>query len=252
MDMHMEKKDYFSRQSQEYAVFRPTYPEDLYAFIFRHLKDWSSAWDCATGNGQVARYLADYFQTVYATDISQQQLDQAFTARNISYSLAPAEHTAFADNQFDLITVAQALHWFDLKSFYSEATRTAKPGGLLAVWGYGLLSIDAVIDELFLDFYNHKTGPYWDPARQLVENHYRDIPFPFETLPCPGFNITVHWTPDQFAGYLRSWSATQKYIASHGVNPVTAFMEALAEIWSIDEIKRVTFPVFLKLGIIRK
>jgi SAM-dependent methyltransferase len=248
----MEKKDYFSQQSETYAAFRPTYPEELYAFIFRHLKDRSCAWDCATGNGQVARYLADYFHSVYATDISQQQLDHAFAAKNISYSVAPAERTRFEDNQFDLITVAQALHWFDLPSFYKEANRTAKPGGLLAVWGYGLLSVDPLIDELFLDFYNHKTGPYWDPARRLVENHYRDIPFPFETLPCPGFNISVQWTPDQFAGYLQSWSATQKYIESHGMNPVTPFMDALLDVWGKDEMKRINFPVFMKAGIIRK
>lgn len=248
----MEKKDYFSRQSKAYAAFRPTYPEELYAFIFRHLKGRSCAWDCATGNGQVARRLADYFHAVYATDISQQQLDHAVAARNIFYSAAPAEVTPFGDNQFDLITVAQALHWFDLHSFYREANRTAKPGGLLAVWGYGLLTVDPVVDDMFLDFYNHQTGPYWDPARRLVENHYRDIPFPFETLPCPEFNISVRWTPDQFAGYLQSWSATQKYIADHGINPVTSFMDSLLNVWGKDETKLVTFPVFMKLGIIRK
>lgn len=248
----MEKKDYFSRQSKAYAAFRPTYPEELYAFIFRHLEDRSCAWDCATGNGQVARRLADHFDAVYATDISQQQLDQAVAASNIFYSAAPAELTPFGDNQFDLITVAQALHWFDLPSFYKEANRTAKSGGLLAVWGYGLLTVDPVIDELFLDFYNHKTGPYWDPARRLVENHYRDVSFPFEEIPCPDFNISVQWTPDQFGGYLQSWSATQKYIAKHGVNPVPSFMDSLRDVWGKDESKRVSFPVFMKLGIIRK
>lgn len=248
----MEKKDYFSRQSKAYAAFRPAYPEELYAFIFRHVRNRSCAWDCATGNGQVARHLADYFDTVFATDISQQQLDHAFPAKNISYALAPAEHPSFADNQFDLITVAQALHWFHLPSFYEEVRRTGKPQGLLAVWGYALLTIDPVIDELFMDFYNHKTGPYWDPARKLVENHYRDIPFPFDEIPCPDFQIRVQWTSDQFAGYLQSWSATQKYISSHGVNPVDAFMENLRPFWEPGEVKRVTFPVFMKAGLIGK
>ena len=247
----MEKKDYFSGQSKVYATFRPTYPEDLYHFIFTHLENRSCAWDCATGNGQVARYLASHFDSVYASDISQQQVDNAFPAKNIFYSVSAAERTTFAKHQFDLITVGQSLHWFNLPEFYREVKRTAKPGGLLAVWGYALLTIDPVIDALLMDFYKNKTGPYWDEARKLVENHYRDIPFPFEQIECPEFNIRVGWTPDQFAGYLTSWSATQKYIKTHGVDPVDSIRETLRSVWQKHEVKSVTFPVFMKLGRIR-
>ncbi|HEX6226203.1 MAG TPA: class I SAM-dependent methyltransferase, partial [Chryseolinea sp.] len=120
-------KDLFSSHSKIYAAFRPTYPKALYEFIFQHVGGKNSAWDCATGNGQVAKYLSYYFDKVYATDISQQQLDQAAREENIFYSKTPAERTGFPDDQFDLITVAQALHWFDRDSFYSEALRVAKP-----------------------------------------------------------------------------------------------------------------------------
>lgn len=244
----MEKKDYFSRQSKQYAAFRPTYPEPLYQFIFEHVENRSCAWDCATGNGQVARYLASYFDKVYATDISRQQLDHAFRARNIFYSASPAERTSFPDGNFDLITVAQALHWFDLSLFYQEVKRTAKRNGLLAVWGYGLLSVDATVDHFFIDFYKNQTGPYWDVARKLVDSRYREIPFPFEEIPCPDFAITIEWSLGQFAGYLNSWSAVQKYISKHGANPVDAFIENLALVWKPAEVKVVSFPVFLKLG----
>ena len=77
-------KDFFSSQSKVYAAFRPTYPKELYQFIFRHLTEKKVAWDCATGNGQVAQYLASYFNEVYATDISQQQLDHA-VGKKISF-----------------------------------------------------------------------------------------------------------------------------------------------------------------------
>lgn len=244
----MEKKDYFSRQSKQYAAFRPTYPEALFQFIFRHLNKRSSAWDCATGNGQVARHLAGHFDQVYATDISRQQLDQAFRARNIQYSVASAEHTTFPDHHFDLIAVGQALHWFNLPEFYKEVTRTAVPGGLLAVWGYALLSVNEEIDELFMDFYKDKTGPYWDAARKLVDNHYRDIPFPFDEIPCPDLEFSVEWTSGQFAGYLNSWSAVQRYIGEHGSNPVDPFMLTLQQVWPAGEVRTVTFPVFFRMG----
>jgi ubiquinone/menaquinone biosynthesis C-methylase UbiE len=242
------EKDYFSRQSQAYAAFRPTYPEELYQFIFKHLKRKSTAWDCATGNGQVARYLASHFDSVYATDISRQQLAHAPPSEKIVYSVCPAERTSFENQQFDLITVAQALHWFKLDEFYKEVKRTSRPGGLLAVWGYALLTVEPAIDELFMDFYKVKIGPYWDPARRLVENHYRDVPFPFEEINSPRFNIVLRWTAEEFGGYLNSWSATQKYISKEGENPVNAFMETLRPLWKQNEVKAVTFPLFMKLG----
>jgi len=128
----MERKDYFSRQSDVYAAFRPTYPENLYRFVFSHLGKTHSAWDCATGNGQVASYLATRFHRVYATDISEQQLKNAIQAPNIIYSISSAEQTDFRDHQFDLITVAKALDWFDLSKFYREVTRTCRPGGAIS------------------------------------------------------------------------------------------------------------------------
>ena len=242
------EKDYFSKQSEAYAAFRPTYPGELYQFIFKHLKRKSCAWDCATGSGQVARYLAAHFDSVYATDISRQQLDHAPRSENIVYSVCPAEHTPFENQQFDLITVAQALHWFKLDEFYNEVKRTSRPGGLLAVWGYALPTIEPAIDELFIAFYKNKVGPYWDPARRLVENHYRDVPFPFEEITPPPFNIVLRWTAQEFGGYLNSWSATQKYISTEHKNPVYSFMETLKPLWKENELKTMTFPIFMKLG----
>jgi ubiquinone/menaquinone biosynthesis C-methylase UbiE len=248
----MERKDYFSEQAKAYASFRPAYPEELYEFLFSHLENKHTAWDCATGNGQVAQRLARDFASVYATDISAQQLTHAHRSSNITYSVAAAEKTDFGDDQFDLITVAQALHWFDLSRFYDEVNRTAKEGALLAVWGYSLLSVDEAVDPLFEDFYYNRIGPYWDPARKLVENHYADISFPFDAIQCPDFFIKVNWTADQFCGYMSSWSATQKYIRRHGVDPVKDLRDDVGGIWKPGETKLVTFPVFMKLGRIHK
>jgi ubiquinone/menaquinone biosynthesis C-methylase UbiE len=244
-------KDYFSTQSKLYATFRPTYPKELYEFLFSHVKERKVAWDCATGNGQVACYLSKNFGEVYGTDISTQQLDQAAKEINLFYSVSPAEKTSFPENQFDLITVAQALHWFDRESFYAEATRVGKPGSVIAAWGYALLYIDPIIDEVIMDFYNHTVGLYWDSARKLIEEHYQTISFPFEEIKAPRFSIKVQWSINQFSGYLSSWSATQKYIKEKGHDPVYPFIKRLKKYWTKPEMT-VTFPLFMRLGIISK
>lgn len=242
-------KDLFSSQSEAYATFRPTYPEELYDFIFQRVRNKADAWDCATGNGQVAQYLARHFDKVHATDISQQQLDHAFRKGNIFYSVSPAEKTSFQNNQFDLITVAQALHWFDRKAFYPEVRRVSKPGGILAVWGYGFLSISPYVDKLMMRFYKETVGPYWDGARRLVEEEYRSISFPFEQIEPPFFSIKVPWTLSQLSGYLSSWSATQKFINEKGYDPVPSFVESLVKHWT-QPVMAVTFPIFTKIGIV--
>lgn len=244
-------KDYFSTQSKAYATFRPTYPKELYGFILQHVRNKGNAWDCATGNGQVARYLARYFDKVHATDISQKQLAHAHKKDNIFYSVSSAEKTPFDDSQFDLVTVAQALHWFDRDLFFDEAKRVSKPGAILAVWGYSLLYIDPVLDSLIMEFYKDVVGPYWDDARKLVEEEYRTITFPFEEIPAPSFRIQLKWTLDQLSGYLSSWSATQKYIKKREHDPVSPWIRKLNEHWT-QPIMTVTFPVFLRVGKITK
>lgn len=244
-------KDYFSTHSKVYATFRPTYPTELYQFIFQHLQERRISWDCATGNGQVAHYLSSFFDKVYATDISPQQLEHAVQEKNILYSVSEAEKTSFDENQFDLITVAQALHWFDRERFYEEAKRVGKPGALLAVWGYALLYIEPIIDEIIMDFYNYTVGPYWDNARKLVEEKYVSISFPFEEIQAPSLSIKTQWTIDQLSGYLSSWSATQKFIKENGHDPVHPFIKRLKKYWTKSDMT-VTFPLFTRIGKIQK
>jgi ubiquinone/menaquinone biosynthesis C-methylase UbiE len=247
----MKNKDYFSGHSKIYAAFRPSYPAELYNFILTHVKNRSTAWDCATGNGQAAKILAQHFQKVFATDISQQQLDNAVAAENIFYSVSSAEKTPFENDQFDLITVGQALHWFQADAFYQEAKRVGKQGGIIAAWGYSLCKVNTKIDDIFLNFYTNIVGPYWDDARKLVEQEYATIPFPFKEIKSPPFAIKVFWMRDEFIGYLTSWSATQKYIAVKKINPVDSLDKELAMFWRDNEIKSITFPVFVRTGIIK-
>lgn len=162
-------KDNFSTQAAEYAIYRPTYPQELYDYLFSLVKGKSAAWDCATGNGQVARILAQEFEHVYATDISEKQLSQALKLPNITYQVESSDQTQVPDQSFNLITVAQAIHWFNFDAFYSEVKRTLKPDGILAVIGYGLMFIDQKVDKSVHKLYQDILGKYWDTERRYIE-----------------------------------------------------------------------------------
>lgn len=239
-------KDRFSKHATQYVQFRPVYPSDLYDFIYLHLHQFETAWDAGTGNGQAARELSRKFRKVFATDISEKQLSNAHRADNIFYSVA-SEKSLLTDQSVDLITVAQAAHWFDMKLFSEEVNRVLKPSGKIAIWGYGLLNINKEIDSLINHFYHTVIGAYWDKERRHIEEHYNNLYFPFKVITAPSFTISVLWTWDDLKGYFITWSSVQRYISEKGENPVDKLMMEIKPYWK-DERQIVNFPVFLKLG----
>lgn len=238
-------KDLFSKQASLYAKFRPHYPQELYEFLYSKVASFDKAWDCATGNGQVARVLSEKFDQVYATDISQQQLVHAYQKPNITYSLGSAEHSGLTVD-FDLITVAQALHWFDTSAFWKEVCRLSHKETILAYWMYGLPTINHAIDEALIHFHDQTVGPYWDEARNVWRTRYEDIHFPLHDKLQQSFSFEASWSLAQMEGYLSSWSSVQKYMAHHKKNPVVPFINHLKSLWHRDEL--VHFPIFLTLG----
>lgn len=241
-------KDNFSKQSDLYAKFRPGYPKKMFDFLLPLVPDKRIAWDCGTGNGQVAISLSRYFKEVYATDISASQINNAVKKANIFYSVEKAEETLFADNTFDLVTVAQAIHWFNFKSFYDEVKRTLKQGGIVAAIGYDVLKINKEINILIDDFYKTTTAPYWDSERKYIDDHYTTIPFPFKEIESPEFSINYSWEFDQVVGYFNTWSAVQHYIRKNNENPVDKFATRLKEAWGNVIRRKVSFPIFIRVG----
>lgn len=243
-------KDLFSGHSAEYAQYRPGYPPALFQWLANELPATENAWDCGTGNGQVATQLAAFFQQVYATDISTEQLAQAPQAENILYSRQPAEQTNFPDTSFDLVTVAQAIHWFDLPAFYTEVKRTTKPGARLLVLGYGLVQVNATVDPLIKHLYKEVLGPYWAHERRLIDDAYQTIPFPFEEIQLPHFPNQYPWSLRHLLDYLRTWSAVQEYQKVNGTDPVSTLESDFQKAWGKEETMMVSFPLIGMLGII--
>ena len=241
-------KDIFSVQAASYARFRPGYPAVLFDYLQKICANHDTAWDCATGNGQIASGLSAFFTEIYATDISEQQLTHAIPAPNIIYRREAAESSSFKDRMFDLIVVAQAIHWFDFDRFYQEVKRTLKPEGVFVVTGYGTVVINSEIDALLLDFHENIVGSYWDPERVYVDEHYKTIPFPFVELETPQLAYRDHWSLDRLCGYVDSWSATQHYIKANGENPVPALRKRLLSAWGTLSDIPLAFPVLLRAG----
>ena len=247
-----EAKDLFSNQATNYAAYRPVYPDALYDFLFSITQRFDSAWDCGTGNGQVANRLAEKFETVYATDLSEKQIDNAIKKDNIIYKVTRAEHTDLPDDSVDLITIGTALHWFDFDAFYMEVNRVAKPGAHIVAWAYAPFRSETAIDNILDNFVYNILGPYWDPERKWVDEGYQTIPFPFEEVPAPPLNIKMERTLEQFIGFLHSWSSVQHYINKNGADPVAIILADLKGHWQQGETKQLVFPLFIRAGKVNK
>ena len=242
-------KDHFSSHAEAYARSRPGYPQELFSHLAALAPKRQLAWDCATGNGQVAIGLAQHFERVVATDASAAQIAHAFPDERVAYRVEPAEATTLAAASADLVTVGQALHWFDLDRFYAEVRRVLSPGGVMAAWCYGRCTITPDIDASVDRFYAEIVGPFWPPERALVESGYRTLPFPFERVPIPDCSMQAEWTAEELLAYLRTWSATKRFEDEHRRDPCDEIAEALMNAWgSRHARRRIQWPLSFLAG----
>ena len=247
--MAQEFKDHFSKQAELYLKYRPHYPDALYDCLAQQCTNHELALDCGTGNGQAALGLAPLFAQVIATDPSEQQLNLAIPHDKIKYLAATAEALPLPNNSVDLLTVANALHWFNLDLFYAEAHRVLKPGAVIAAWCYGTPLHGSAIDEVVAYLHNTILDDYWLAENRLVERQYRTLPFPFKELDTPHFKIEKPLDFNDLVGLLNTWSAVQRYKDRHGTNPVSQIEDQLLSLWGDkDEPKLFTWELSLRLG----
>lgn len=242
-------KDHFSGHAAAYADARPRYPVELFQWLATLTAQHALAWDCGTGNGQAALELAEHFKKVIATDPSKEQIANAFPHAHVEYRVAAAESPDLDHHSVDLVTVAQALHWFDRPKFYAQLKRVLKPDGAIAAWCYGLCTITPAIDAAVRDFYDGTVGPYWSPERRLIDDGYRTFEFPFREITPPAFSMRHQWNLAQFLAYLDTWSAVQRYISQNGHDPVLKLGDRLRRIWGAPDSQRtVTWLLHMRAG----
>ena len=241
-------KDHFSNNSKDYRLFRPTYPSHLFTYLASIACQHQTAWDCATGSGQVALPLSHYFSSVIATDASETQIQHATQKQPITYRVASAEHSGIESDSIDLITVGQAFHWFNPDDFTREVNRVLKHQGIVAIWTYNLLSIESDINSVIHDLYYRVLAGCWPKERKIVENGYKNVDFPFTELKTPSFEMRSEWDLHQLIGYLGTWSAIKTYQQRSNSNPLIEVYNGLLPLWGTAESTRpITWPLSLKV-----
>jgi len=235
--------DHFSSIAATYAEFRPSYPDGLFRWLAEVAPGRKHAWDCATGNGQAAVSLAEHFDQVTATDIGAGMIAHAQPHPRVTYAVGTAEDAPVADQSVDLITVAQALHWFDRPRFWATCQRVLLPGGVLAYWGYLKPQITPEIDALVDRYHDEIVGPYWPPGREPLLDLYREVTPPGTRLKAPSFAMQTHWKLADLKGHLASWSATARYRAGQGKDPLDAIATPLNDAWRSTPTRIVSWPL---------
>jgi ubiquinone/menaquinone biosynthesis C-methylase UbiE len=246
----MQFKDHFSKQAGIYSKYRPGYPKELYSYLSSLAESHELAWDCGTGNGQAAIGLAAHFQKVVGTDPSSEQINYAFVKENVEYRVEKAEQTSLPDSSADLVTIANALHWFDFDQFYPEVKRILKPGGVIAAWAYVPPFIAPEIDILINYFHDVELNDYWIAENRYAEAGYKTIPFPFPEIQAPAFQSKKEMSLIDFREYLCTWSAVQRFMNTNHYDPTEAFISKLLPAWG-DPLKEkdVSWDLVLKIGV---
>lgn len=242
-------KDHFSSTAPAYAAARPDYPAELFAYLSALVPGHTQAWDCGTGSGQAASALAPLFRRVRATDPSADQLAHAPPDPHIDYGLGDEGTSGLDDGSADLVTAAQAAHWFDLDRFYAEARRVLRPAGVIAIWCYGNCRVTPAVDAHVVPFYEETLGADWPPEREHIESGYRTLPFPFPERPFPGLVLEKAWTQAEFLAYLGTWSATTRYRKRTGEDPLPVLARALEPLWGMARLQ-VRWPLHGRIGIV--
>jgi len=245
-------EDHFSEQAREYARYRPQYPSELFVYLASISPSRQLAWDCGTGNGQAAQELAKHFNRVIATDASAEQIARAVPHERIDYRVGRAEEVSIEAGSVDLVSVAMAVHWFDLEPFYQVVQRVCRLDGILAVWMYHLPVIDPSIDQILEHYYADVLAGFWPERFHFLAERYRTLPFPFEELNPPEFEMQADWELGHLIGFLDSWSATRRYQAERGQNPINIIWPEISGLWGEPgQPRTIRWPLYLRVGRVR-
>ena len=242
-----QSTNWFDQGGRNYALFRPEYPPEL-ARSLAELTTQRRAVDVGCGTGQLTTQLAAHFDDIIGVDPSAEQIANAKAHPRVRYLIAAAEQIPLEDSAVDLITAAQAAHWFDRPAFYAEARRLAAPNAVIALISYGIMQIDdGALNKRFASFYRDEIGPFWPRERKLVDSGYADIDFPFAEIPYPDLSIERNWRIQDFLGYLSTWSAVRRANEAGKSDKLDAFVADFSQMWG-DDVQRVSWPINMRLG----
>lgn len=204
--------DNFTNKAEAYAKGRPGYPKEAIDKI-RELASKETVFaDIGAGTGKFTKELAEYGYHIYAVepnaDMRKQLINTLKPYDNVKIIEGTAETTTLPNHSVDILTVAHALHWFDLEAFRTECHRIMKPNGLVMV------------------IYNHVPGKEMaDFCRQAVDA--------FLSKPeIWTFQNPINYTRDEWIAYI----ASQDDSPLPGENGYDKHITKLNEIFDRDNI----------------
>ena len=241
----------FGQAAADYAAARPSYPAALFDWLAEIAPRRGNVWDCGTGNGQAAVDLARRFKCVHATDFSAGQIAAAKPAANITYAVAPAERSGLEDGWADLITVANALHWFDFDSFWPEVQRVGANKAVFVAWGYNWLRVTPAFEAAVVAPFRAVIEPFWAKNNRINWNGYRDedIKSPLKRIPHPNFSIEMQWSALQVLAYMQTWSSYRLSLNDPAAAKTLAeLIPRLETLYPPGEIFTVRMPLVMVAG----
>lgn len=243
-------RNWFDQGGEAYASFRPNYPVELATYLASITPQSKLAVDVGCGTGQLTQLLANKFEQVIGYDPSATQIANAIPQPNVRYICSAAENLALPDQAVDLITAAQAAHWFDLPKFYHQVRSALRKDGVIALISYGVLELEPALNERFQHFYWQEIGPFWSPERKLVDSGYSTIDFPFSEIKPPLMYIQLEWQLADFLGYLSTWSAVRNAHEIGRDQVLQNFAHDIAELWGGDSktTKKISWKINMRVG----
>ncbi|MCM1115196.1 MAG: class I SAM-dependent methyltransferase [Clostridium sp.] len=145
----MNNTNLFSGRAEVYTIARPAYPKALIDELYTNygVSSNSVIADIGSGTGKLTKQLLDKGSTVYAVEpnedmrsVAERELSKYSNFISVSGN---SENTLLPDYCVDLITVAQAFHWFDIKKFRLECDRIKKDNSkIILIWNSRDLTSD--------------------------------------------------------------------------------------------------------------
>ncbi|KAJ5106283.1 hypothetical protein N7456_002958 [Penicillium angulare] len=244
---HVQEKTfsaYSEAQGETYSKFRPEYHPDLYETIVNHHTSTGGAFDTlidlGCGPGTATHALAPKFTQVFGLDPSPGMISAARAQSankptdNVRFEVSTAEDMGrnlsppIEENSVDLITSANAVHWFDMPKFWAAAARILKPKGTVALWtpGRPLLSSSTPnsdkIEAAIAEWEKEYLAPFHEPGNIIVRNGYVDLVLPWMVdEPVTAF--------EEASFFRKNWGAGEEFFA---VRPVVG-MEQLEKMIAV-------------------
>lgn len=256
----------YDQETKRYVDVRPKYPDQWFSKLSALTSGHALAWDAGTGTGQAAVAVAEHYERVVATDVSEPMLKQGIPHPRVQYlhtpsSLSEDETVAMlgGENSIDLITVATAIHWFDIPKFYSVAKRVLrKPGGVIAVWTYtDIIGVNPEVERVSRHL-REACKSYWKPGVQYVFEEYRNLLFPFEGvgLGCEGQPFQLDMPREMSFESFLSLQRTSSAIAAAKQNGVDLLTDDVVKEFEAawggsDLVRTVNSKVFMLAGTVK-